>query len=74
MAVPCYTSQLLDSKDITPETAYNIKWSAASLYAGGADTVSNLLSRAWHLWLTEKNCYVPFLYRLCQRFIRFIWL
>ncbi|KAF9782612.1 cytochrome P450 [Thelephora terrestris] len=37
-AIPSYTSQLLESKNITPEDDYNIKWSAASLYSGGADT------------------------------------
>ncbi|KAF9647047.1 cytochrome P450 [Thelephora ganbajun] len=37
-AVPSFTSELLDSKEITPEAESNIKWSAASLYSGGADT------------------------------------
>jgi len=38
MAVPSYTSELLNSKEVTPELDYNIKWSAASMYSGGADT------------------------------------
>jgi len=39
MAVPSLTSELLSSKEVTPEVEFNIKWAAASLYAGGADTV-----------------------------------
>jgi len=37
-AISSFTSELLDNGEITPETEYNIKWSAASLYSGGADT------------------------------------
>jgi len=37
-AVPSFTSELLDGEEVTPEAEYNIKWSAASLYSGGADT------------------------------------
>ncbi|KAF9649833.1 cytochrome P450 [Thelephora ganbajun] len=44
-AIPSFTSELLDSKDITPEAESIIKWSAASLYSGGADsTVSTIRS------------------------------
>jgi len=35
-AIPSYTSELLDGKEITPEDDHNIKWSAAS-FSGGAD-------------------------------------
>jgi len=34
MAVPSLTSELLSGKGVTPETEFNIKWAAASLYAG----------------------------------------
>jgi len=34
MAVPSLTSEFLDSKDVTPEVEFNIKWAAASLYSG----------------------------------------
>lgn len=38
-AEPSFTSKLLEErKQITPEEEYDIKWSAASLYSGGADT------------------------------------
>jgi len=38
-AQPSYTSRLLDdSPSITPNQEHEIKWSAASLYSGGADT------------------------------------
>ncbi|KAJ3485033.1 hypothetical protein NLI96_g5228 [Meripilus lineatus] len=33
-----YTSRLLDTDKLTSDKEFNIKWSAASLYAGGADT------------------------------------
>ncbi|KAJ3502046.1 hypothetical protein NLJ89_g9063 [Agrocybe chaxingu] len=34
-----FTSRLLgEASDLTPEREHNIKWSAASLYSGGADT------------------------------------
>ncbi|KAI0347291.1 cytochrome P450 [Trametopsis cervina] len=36
--VPNYTSDLLESEELDEEKEYNIKWSAASLYSGGADT------------------------------------
>lgn len=39
-AVSSYTTDLLAAKsDVTPEEENAIKWSAASLYGGGADTV-----------------------------------
>jgi hypothetical protein len=44
-AVPSYVSELLENKEITPEMEYNIKWSAASFYSGGADTVRIISSR-----------------------------
>jgi cytochrome P450 len=45
-AVPSFTSELLGSSSgLTPESEFNIKWSAASLYSGGADTtVSSITS------------------------------
>lgn len=43
MAVPSFTSELLDSGKVTPETEYNIKWSAASLYSGTPLPRSNLI-------------------------------
>ncbi|KAG5723754.1 O-methylsterigmatocystin oxidoreductase [Termitomyces sp. T112] len=33
-----FTSSLLEGKNIDPEEEFDIKWSAASLYSGGADT------------------------------------
>ncbi|TFY75063.1 hypothetical protein EWM64_g8950 [Hericium alpestre] len=36
--LPSYSSKLLERKDLTPSQLDNIKWSAASLYGGGADT------------------------------------
>ena len=38
---PSYLSSILESEDIEPgsEKEYVTKWSAASIYAGGADTV-----------------------------------
>ncbi|KAJ0421554.1 putative cytochrome P450 oxidoreductase OrdA-like protein [Aspergillus carlsbadensis] len=47
LETPSYLSNLLRDKGITPGSAeeVNVKWSAASLYGGGADTtVSTLLS------------------------------
>ncbi|KAF8624702.1 hypothetical protein AX17_007033 [Amanita inopinata Kibby_2008] len=38
-AEPSFTSKLLEDKaDLSSEDIWNIKWSSASLYAGGADT------------------------------------
>lgn len=37
---PSYLSKLLKDGDISTEEDYVAKWTAASLYAGGADTVS----------------------------------
>jgi hypothetical protein len=40
---PSFVSNIFDKKsekDIDPEERYITKWAAASLYAGGADTVS----------------------------------
>jgi len=39
---PSFTSCLLEAPDITPDKEHDIKWSAFSLYAGGADTASFL--------------------------------
>ncbi|TCD68842.1 hypothetical protein EIP91_009556 [Steccherinum ochraceum] len=36
--VPNLVSELLTTEELTPEKLYNIEWSGASLYAGGADT------------------------------------
>ncbi|KAF8909685.1 cytochrome P450 [Gymnopilus junonius] len=33
-----FTSRLLEADDISPDEEHDIKWSAASLYSGGADT------------------------------------
>lgn len=39
-AVSSYTTSLLQAKtDVTPEEENAIKWTAGSLYGGGADTV-----------------------------------
>ncbi|KAL1661014.1 cytochrome P450 [Schizophyllum commune] len=38
-AEPSFTTNLLDArKNITPDEEFDLKWSAASLYSGGADT------------------------------------
>ncbi|KAK7692050.1 hypothetical protein QCA50_005455 [Cerrena zonata] len=37
-ALPSYTKNLLETETLTPEKEDNIKWSAASMYGGGADT------------------------------------
>ncbi|KAF9647048.1 cytochrome P450 [Thelephora ganbajun] len=42
-AIPSYTSELLSRKDLDAEAEWNIKWSAASLYAGGGDTTVSFL-------------------------------
>lgn len=36
---PSFVSQLLDKGNLDPEEEFNIKYSAGSLYGGGADTV-----------------------------------
>ncbi|KAK7692059.1 hypothetical protein QCA50_005464 [Cerrena zonata] len=44
-ALPSYTKNLLETETLTPEKEDNIKWSAASMYGGGADTtVSTIYS------------------------------
>jgi len=46
-AVSSYTANLLEGDEINniaPETEYNIKWSAASLYSGGADTTVSTIT------------------------------
>ena len=42
-AASSYVSNLLSVDDLTTEDEENIKWTAASLYAGGADTVCSML-------------------------------
>ena len=42
-AIPSYTSELLSGENLDAETESNIKWSAASLYAGGGDTTVSFL-------------------------------
>ncbi|KAH8113547.1 cytochrome P450 [Phellopilus nigrolimitatus] len=37
-AIPSYTSALLEKGDLSPEEDFVVKWSATSLYSGGADT------------------------------------
>lgn len=37
-APPSFTANLLVEPDLTPEKEFDIKWSAGSLYSGGADT------------------------------------
>ncbi|KAA1465965.1 cytochrome P450 [Dentipellis sp. KUC8613] len=36
-AIPSFTSDLLEEK-LSPDQEFNVKWAAASLYSGGADT------------------------------------
>ncbi|KAL0949180.1 hypothetical protein HGRIS_009258 [Hohenbuehelia grisea] len=38
IAPPSFTSVLLENKELTPNDIWDIKWSAASLYSGAADT------------------------------------
>ncbi|KAI0072612.1 cytochrome P450 [Panus rudis PR-1116 ss-1] len=37
-AIPSFTSHLLETEKLNPEKEFNIKWTAASMYSGGADT------------------------------------
>lgn len=43
-AVPSFTSTRLEGKILTPEQEDIVKWSAASLYSGGADSTVSALS------------------------------
>ncbi|EJC98992.1 cytochrome P450 monooxygenase [Fomitiporia mediterranea MF3/22] len=44
-ATPSYTSKLLNKDNLSPEEQFVVKWSAASLYSGGADTtVSSMMT------------------------------
>lgn len=43
IAPPSYVSNLLSADDYTPDQEYAVKTSAATVYAGGADTVCPLL-------------------------------
>lgn len=47
-----YTSALLGKGDVTGEKEHIVKWSAASLYAGGADTVRSQASHSFQSDLT----------------------
>ena len=42
--MPSYTRNLLETETLTAEKEDNIKWSAASMYSGGADTVGAISS------------------------------
>lgn len=42
---PSFVSQLLDKGDLDPEEEFAVKYSAASLYGGGADTVCSYDSK-----------------------------
>jgi len=52
MAVPSFTSELLSSKDVSPEAESNIKWAATSLY-GGTSYPLHLIK---HVILIESPC------------------
>ena len=43
-AVPSLISRVLEDDGLTPEKEHLIKWTAFTMYAGGADTVCLLLS------------------------------
>lgn len=45
IASPSYVSNLLNADDYTPDQEYGVKTSAATVYAGGADTVRSLACR-----------------------------
>lgn len=49
-----YLSRLMNTTDATPKQIHDNKWTAASLYSGGSDTVRSkslqLLSRPRRLW------------------------
>ncbi|KAG6919294.1 hypothetical protein DXG01_007426 [Tephrocybe rancida] len=54
-----FTSSLLDGKKVDPEEEFDIKWSSASLYSGGADTTvsaiySFFLAMALHPEVARK--------------------
>jgi hypothetical protein len=42
-----FVSILLEEADMTPEKEFELKWSAASLYSGAADTVSTIIPLQW---------------------------
>ncbi|KII90751.1 hypothetical protein PLICRDRAFT_174122 [Plicaturopsis crispa FD-325 SS-3] len=42
-AVPSFTSELLEDMSNTGDEEFSIKWSAASLYSGGADTTVSVI-------------------------------
>jgi len=43
-ALPSFTSKLLGDSDVDSAAEFNIKWSAASLYSGGADTTVSAIN------------------------------
>jgi hypothetical protein len=43
-AYPSYTSGLLEKGGLSEEEEFIVKWSAASMYSGGADTVRAVYS------------------------------
>ena len=50
-----YTSELLSQGQLSEEEEFVVKWTAASLYSGGADTVgTNVLSSQRYLVLTTE--------------------
>ncbi|EGO01616.1 hypothetical protein SERLA73DRAFT_166166 [Serpula lacrymans var. lacrymans S7.3] len=51
IAPPSFTSNLLDAKSLSAEEEHVIKWSAASLYSGGADTT---VSAIYSLYLAMQ--------------------
>jgi hypothetical protein len=69
-AEPSFTSNLLEPETkLTEEAEFDIKWSAASLYSGGSDTVRSTANGA-HLFFLR----VPYiLRRLYPRSTRFSW-
>ncbi|THV05395.1 cytochrome P450 [Dendrothele bispora CBS 962.96] len=42
-AAKSFTSSLLESKQLTDEEEFDLKWSAASLYSGAADTIVSVI-------------------------------
>jgi len=54
-AIPSFTSELLSSNKLTAEAEYTIKWSAASLYSGGADTVVSSISSFYLLMVLHPE-------------------
>jgi len=55
MAVPSLTSEFLSGKGVTQETEFNVKWAAASLYAGTSCPL-HLMDKTRHM-LIESTCH-----------------